>query len=413
MRIVFAALLLFIAQLLAAQPAQTLYFDPASAIGAPVSRLFESVTYIPLETTKQSLFGQISQLIVTPQYFIVFDSDTQAVYFFDKTGKFVKKYRDDKYNFVSIQWMQQENALYILQSNKSYRLTEQERDELVHTPLSKSTSKYGRAVMYDLNNIVKEQISEIPGFGIFMANPTFLAPGQWAYSSVMSYSDAKDSVDFELRISNGQKTIKAYFPYAKRTSAYLSEPGNVEFFPAAKPDTLLFTRPYHHAVYVLTPDSVTQLYNFVLPFENTVPKTFFTKTFSSRNELRDYKQNNPGYVWRINGLVSFNQFLFFALDYQKRDRRFMFDKSTNRFYNMNRISADSTNAYLPVMGWSIQYQDEKALYSSVSSDAMFRSRDAEKHRNPVYSELLTNYFDKSKSTSNPVIIILKPVIKNK
>ncbi|MFY7838647.1 MAG: 6-bladed beta-propeller, partial [Lacibacter sp.] len=155
------------------------------------------------------------------------------------------------------------------------------------------------------------------------------------------------------------------------------------------------------------------LYNFVLPFENTVPKTFFTKEFSSRNELREYKQTNPGFAWRINGLIPFNNFLFFALDYQKRDRRFIFDKSTNRFYNMNKVSADSTNGYLPVMGWNIQYYDNTALYSSISSDAMFRSRDAEKHRNPVYSELVTDYFDKSKSTSNPVIIILKPIIKNK
>jgi hypothetical protein len=79
MRNVFAALLLLITKLAGAQSAQTLYFDPASTIGAPVSRLFESVTYIPLETTRQSLFGQISQLVVTAQYFIVFDYDTQAL----------------------------------------------------------------------------------------------------------------------------------------------------------------------------------------------------------------------------------------------------------------------------------------------------------------------------------------------
>ncbi|TWI81194.1 6-bladed beta-propeller protein [Lacibacter cauensis] len=412
MRNVFAALFFFVAQLSIAQPAQTLYFDPASAIGAPVSRLFESVTYIPLETTRQSLFGQISHLVVTAQYFIVFDYDTQALYFFDKNGKFVKKYKDDKYTIAALYWMQKENALYILQA-KSYRLTDQERDELLHTPFTKSTSKYGRAVLYNLNNIEKEQISEMPDFGIFMANPTLLAPGQWAYSSVISYSDAKDTVDFELKISNGQKITKAYFPYTKRRSTFLSDPANIEFFAASQSNTLLFTRPYYNSVYQLTPDSVTVLYNFVLPFENTVPKTFFTKEFSSRNELRDYKQNNPAYAWRINGLIPFHNLLFFSLDYQKRDRRFIFDKSTNRFYNVNKISADSTNAYLPVMGWGIQYYDTTALYSSISSDAMFRSRDAEKHRNPVYSELLTNYFDKSKSTSNPVIIILKPVIKNK
>jgi hypothetical protein len=246
-----------------------------------------------------------------------------------------------------------------------------------------------------------------------MTNPRFFAPDLWAYSIVLQDKDAKDSVDFELKISNGSKTLRSYFPYAKRTSSYLADPGNIEFFPVAKTNTLFFTRPFTYSVYQLTPDSVTTLYNFVLPFENTIPKTFFTNEFSSRNELREYKQINPGYVWRINGLVPFQNLLFFSLDYQKRDRRFIFDKSSNRFYNVNRISADSTNAFLPVMGWNIQYYDNTALYSSISSDAMFRSRDAEKHRNPVYTDVLTTYFDKSKPSSNPVIIILKPLTKTK
>lgn len=413
MRNVFAALLLLITKLAGAQSAQTLYFDPASTIGAPVSRLFESVTYIPLETTRQSLFGQISQLVVTAQYFIVFDYDTQALYFFDKTGKFVKKYKDDKYTVASMQYMEKENALYLLQINKNFRPTEQERDELVRNPFSKNSLKYGRSVLYSLADIQAEEINEIKGFTISMTNPRFFAPDLWAYSIVLQDKDAKDSVDFELKISNGSKTLRSYFPYSKRTSSYLADPGNIEFFPVAKTNTLFFTRPFTYSVYQLTPDSVTTLYNFVLPFENTIPKTFFTKEFSSRNELREYKQINPGYVWRINGLVPFQNLLFFALDYQKRDRRFIFDKSSNRFYNVNRISADSTNAFLPVMGWNIQYYDNTALYSSISSDAMFRSRDAEKHRNPVYTDVLTTYFDKSKPSSNPVIIILKPLTKTK
>ncbi len=413
MRNVFAALLLLIAKLADGQSAQTLYFDPASTIGAPVSRLFESVTYIPLETTKQSLFGQISQLVVTAQYFIVFDYDTQALYFFDKAGKFVKKYKDDRHTVASMQYIEKENALYLLQINKNFRPTEQERDELVRNPFSKNSLKYGRSVLYSLADIQAEQISEMKGFTISMTNPRFFASDLWAYSIVLQDKDAKDSVDFELKISNGSKTLRSYFPYAKRTSSYLADPGNIEFFPVAKTNTLLFSRPFNYSIYQLTADSVTTLYNFVLPFENTIPKAFFTKEFSSRNELREYKQVNPGYVWRINGLVPFQNLLFFSLDYQKRDRRFIFDKSSSRFYNVNRISADSTNAFLPVMGWNIQYYDQSALYSSISSDAMFRSRDAEKHRNPVYNDVLTTYFDKSKPSSNPVIIILKPLTKTK
>ncbi|MBK8087175.1 MAG: 6-bladed beta-propeller [Chitinophagaceae bacterium] len=93
MRNIFAALFLLMASLAAGQSAQTLYFDPNSTIGAPASRVFESISYIPLETTRQSLFGQISRLVVTDQYFIIFDYDTQGLYFFDRSGKFIKNIR--------------------------------------------------------------------------------------------------------------------------------------------------------------------------------------------------------------------------------------------------------------------------------------------------------------------------------
>ncbi|MBP6688177.1 MAG: 6-bladed beta-propeller [Lacibacter sp.] len=413
MRSLFAALLLLNTYIAAGQSPQTLYFDPSSTIGAPVSRIFESVTYIPLQTTKQSLFGQISRLIVTKEYFIVFDYDTQGLYFFDRSGKFIKKYKDDKYTIANMQFIEKENALYLLQINKNFRPTEQERDELARNPVSKSSTKYGRSVLYALNDVIDEQITEIEGFYIYMTNPFYISPNQWAYSIVLQDKDAKDSIDYELKISDGSKVIKSYFPYTKRNSSYLADPGNIEFFKTGVANNTFFTRPYNYSIYKLTPDSINLLYNFVLPFENTVPKTFFTKEFSSRNELQDYKQANPSYVWKLNGVVPFNNYLFFSLDYQKRDRRFLLDKNGNRFYNINRISPDSTNAYLPVMGWSIQYYDKAALYSSVSSNAMFQSRDAEKHKNPVYTALLNTYFEKSKSTSNPVIVILKPLSKTK
>lgn len=413
MRNLCAALFLVIASVAAGQSPQTLYFDPASSIGAPASRIFENITYIPLETTRQSLFGQVSRLVVTAQYFIIFDYDTQGLYFFDKTGKFIKKYKNDKYTITAMHFFEKENALYLLQVNRNFRPTEQERDELVRNPFSKNNRKYARPVLYELSDIHKEQIREIPEFTIYMANPFYLATKQWAYSIALEDKDAKDSVDYELKISDGSKTLRSYFPYAKRKSSYLSDPGNIDFFPTGKANILFFTRPYNYSVYQLTPDSITTLYNFVLPFENTVPKTFFSKEFSSRNELREYKQTNTGYVWEINSLVPFNNYLFFSLDYQKRDRRFLFDKNGNRFYNINKISPDSSNAYLPIMGWGIQYNDNTALYSSISSDAMFRSKEAEKNRNPVYTPLVKSYFEKSKSTSNPVIIILKPATKTK
>ncbi|MEO9021742.1 MAG: 6-bladed beta-propeller [Ginsengibacter sp.] len=52
-----------------AQPT-TIRIDPANARGGTTSQIFDEVNYIPLETTKESLFGQIDQLAVTEKYFV-------------------------------------------------------------------------------------------------------------------------------------------------------------------------------------------------------------------------------------------------------------------------------------------------------------------------------------------------------
>ena len=49
----------------------TIRIDPAHARSGTASQIFEEVNYIPLETTKESLFGKIDQLAVTEDYFIM------------------------------------------------------------------------------------------------------------------------------------------------------------------------------------------------------------------------------------------------------------------------------------------------------------------------------------------------------
>ena len=53
--------------------------------------LFEEINYVPLETTKKSIFGAIQQLIVTKDHFILSDRETNCIFVFFKNGKFCAK----------------------------------------------------------------------------------------------------------------------------------------------------------------------------------------------------------------------------------------------------------------------------------------------------------------------------------
>jgi len=69
----------------------TVRIDPSNAVGGNISDVFSEVNYIPLETTSESLFGSISKLEITDDYYIILDQNTHCILFFTKDGKFHNK----------------------------------------------------------------------------------------------------------------------------------------------------------------------------------------------------------------------------------------------------------------------------------------------------------------------------------
>src|SRR5690606_28131365 len=111
------------------------------------------VNYIPLETTKKSVFGRIRQLLVSADYFIIWDADTNFIYFFDKKGKFVKKYRPPNCTIKSIQLDKERNALFISGSNKNYNFSPAEVEKMMEDPTNKSFARFTWSAFYDLGDI--------------------------------------------------------------------------------------------------------------------------------------------------------------------------------------------------------------------------------------------------------------------
>ena len=52
---------------------KTLRVNPDGAIGGRVSQLIDSVLFVPLESSGESVFGLVDQLSVTDKYFIILD----------------------------------------------------------------------------------------------------------------------------------------------------------------------------------------------------------------------------------------------------------------------------------------------------------------------------------------------------
>ncbi len=396
-----------------AQNAKELYFQPGFASGASASKVFEEINYIPLQTTKKSLFGRIRKLLVSDKYYIIWDGDTNFIYFFDKTGAFVHKYRPRRCNIKSIELDRPRNAIFISGSDKNFNFSQAEIEKMMEDPTNKSFSKFTWSGYYDLNDVRKEKVKEIHDFSLALVSPVIFNHNQWAYSYTSADRKWKDITGYELNVHDGEKTIAEYFPYNKKNDAFHYRASQISFFPTGNSGELLFSRPFRYSIYRLTKDSVSQLYTFIMPMDMSLPKAFFTHPFRTRNDVDQYRSQNGGLVWGIQNVHKMGDYLFFSLDYNRswRERNFLYDESSGKFYNTGKINTDSANAYLPILPGSVQYNDGEYLYTSISSTYMFQSRDNNASRQPQYPAALQQYFEKGTRSNNPVIIQLK--LKNK
>ena len=74
------SLLFFLQKSTAQNSGPKLRINPTEVYGGGASEYSKQIAYIPLEISKEGLFGDITQLIVTGKSYVIFDEDTKAVW---------------------------------------------------------------------------------------------------------------------------------------------------------------------------------------------------------------------------------------------------------------------------------------------------------------------------------------------
>lgn len=382
----------------------TLRIDPESARGAKVSEIFEEVKFIPLETTKESLFGSIDHLELTKNCFVVYDHDTKAVLIFNKNGKFKAKVNSSKLNesdekdkqaFYGFKLIKtNETELIRIASGKKYYLFDLE---------GKLTKKYLREMKDSKENHFK-----------FADSITSIAPFHVS-------RDGKDSTFHEIAILNNKKEVALYFPLEFdrfKTDQYIGS-GNPITDSHLK-NELFYIRYYDYNIYRIKPKSLSLAYRIIFPANNSVPKDFLTNP-DYKNKRIEYFQKNPTQIYGISNpyLIGYNLYLKANTWGWNLDSKtaLIHNLQTGALTSIKNLEADSLSQFLPVTdGGSFTdfynhgfhlYEDEY-LYTSYSSLAMFSFKDSNVTRNIKYDPLLSKYFETQNKKSNPVIIQLKP-----
>jgi len=155
--------------------AQTEHFKlrilPDQASGGNVSDYFESVEYIPLETTKESLLGDVHQMIVTNGSYVIYDNDTKSVYFFDLKGSYLMKVRNEINTASRITYDVSANKIVV---RTLYLHSEKEtfRDYSVVGKMLSKEGEAGRSTGNEMKTVIsKDYIGVIPNFALMPGDP--------------------------------------------------------------------------------------------------------------------------------------------------------------------------------------------------------------------------------------------------
>jgi len=380
----------------------TIRIDPGAARGTLVSKVFEEIDFIPLETKKESLLGKVKQLEIAENCFVIFDEDTKSIFIFDKTGKFKTKINEGKIGsnadkkeisgFYGFQ-LKKENGITLIQINTK-----------------------NRSIYFDLdgNLVKKEPINKE------ISNIAYIFPESEMPIKLNQLIKTKaDSSYFELAIFNKKdQPVASYFPFqlSKILNDDLISSGK-RFFNYGVLNELFYTRYFENNIYKITPTNAILAYQIILPEKNSLPKNFIENPIYKGRRMEYFQKNKDKYYGIFNTYIFGNSLFFNFSSFGYSNKSFIYKLKENQLISMANLEPDELSSFLPVtdLGVLDEYKNsgfnlyhDGYLYNSYSSLAMFTLKEQTAGKKIKYNKILTEYFKTQNKKSNPVIIRLKP-----
>lgn len=386
-----------------------LRIDPNHAYGGVVSDYFQNVEYIPLETTKESLFGEINQMVITENSIVVHDIDTKSILFFNIDGKYIRK-------------LELKSTNYILLSDNG--------DGNIIVSMSKNT-KRGSVLVENIYSSIGRKISERKSDGfedglVKIEDGYFLSCGSCRFNNS---EKPKDSVYNLIDIYKGNTLYKSFLPYNQMLYAGFCRLGGTVY---ANPrgtkitnNSMNISTPYEHMVYKVTKDTAVKILQFVFPNERSVSGKIFTSNNLKLIDSieRQIDRNSSKIIQDVRNIVYYQNKILFKITPRSYIRasgsiatqqyNFIYDTLSTKVISIERLTPDSNNYFLPIIGngsmvvFDGLYFYNGAYYTPISSLEMFATYQANKNKNPKYTSILKNYFASQNRKSNPVIVRMK------
>jgi hypothetical protein len=385
----------------------TLRIDPQSARGAAVSQVFSEVEFIPLETTKESLFGNISQLKIIDDHYIIFDYDTKSILIFGNDGKYKAK--------INANNMQPEKN----DKNKTEFygfITEKENNSNYIVVFTGP-----RIFYFDLTGKLVKKIMEKDYPNRHNTRDLKFADQNTVVRPDFLEKKGKDSTYYELGIINKNKDSVGYFPYN------INRYENDEFWGSgartyqSTPNEVLYLNYHSYDIYKARPAKVSLAYHIIFPAVNSLPNDFSTNPVYVKKR-GEYFRNNPKVFYGLSNTFLIGDNLYFKMHSYGWDRSMkkalIYNLKTSELTSVQDLEPDALSYFLPVtdangdfydfINRGFQLYQNGYFYTNYSSLAMFAFKEQSEGKTAKYPPSLEAYFKTQNKKSNPILIKLKP-----
>lgn len=383
----------------------TLRIDPDAARGAAVSQIFEEVKFIPLETTKESLFGSISQLRTTKDSYVIYDYDTKSVLIFNKDGKYRAKVNSSK---VTADANEKDKQVFY-----GFNLIKNKDESLIRISSGKNY------FFFDLDGklVKKEAVGKRNAedrYIKFADSITTIAPFH-------IYKNGKDSTNYEIAILNNKKEVGLYFPFESdrfEKDQYMGGGNPVTDY--GTDNELFYIKYYEYNLYKIKPKTVSLAYRIIFPASISIPKNFMDMTEYKKKRV-EYFEKNPNQIYGISNPYLIGDNIYFKTNSwgwsQDKKNALVYNLKNGDLTSLKNLEPDTLSQFLPVTDGGSFYDftnngfhsyENGYLYTSYSSLALFTFKDLNVGKDRKYDPVLTKFFETQNKKSNPIIIQLKP-----
>lgn len=366
--------------------------DPSSAqLDNDISEHFSSVDYLPLETTKQSSFAEMSQLETTSKSYIIWDAISNSIIIFNKSGKFISKIANTDKSV---------DAPFRKINNFS---VDEKKGELM---FSDAYSEF--IYFYTLEGKFIKKTKRPKPFGVYYTSQQKFNAYLLGYAPSYSKTSGKPAHNFVLEKSNGQ--VELYLPFDTAAIEYSDIFATHQSFYDNKNGVINFSCSYNYNIFTI--DSSAAVWNsfrFIMPAVNTVPDDFLTNA-SYKHKRSEYSSSRPDVVYAITDFYQIQNQVVFTIDSYGGHDIFTYDLTNGDLISLSKLKPDKSSYSLPAVGKRIYALDtDGKLISSFSAATMFTFKtqfEGDKNWINSLSKPLKQFYQKG-SQQNPLLVIFK------